>query len=429
MGRAAVRRSRVVAGIGLAVALLAPSVAQGAVTTGSQGNWPDAAFDVNAQAYNPSVERLDVAYDNTAGKVTATITLDRAPIRGQYFYVNFALAKPQSGQSCGDSRYVTPLAYFGGYVSPGFESGASVWFDANSGYTGGEQGGSAVFRSARQYEFSVTSTQALVRQELRCVTSVSAYGGNQYYEAGNFCLGACPQMVKPPQQQQVVLPPAPTRTRGSVDGQAVTLNWDASTDPNFSYFAIRRGTQPDTNSGTWTRLPGNYTSPTVTDSPGPGTYYYYVTQINTRGAVSARSATVRVVVPSPAPPVITPPIVSPPPPVTITGPTTQPVTTPVIVSQQGQTPVVAAPPSTPSQRTVSALQAVRQAKVALRLVHGKAFREAKRLKVSCRRVTSTRRSCKVSWTYKRYRYRGTVVVRIGSAGYSTTVSVKRARLR
>ena len=93
-------------------------------------------------------------------------------------------------------------------------------------------------------------------------------------------------------------PPAPTGVTASVSGEVVTLEWDQSRDPLFSYFAVRRDTQPDPNFNPlgWTRLPSNYTTPIARDSPGPGTYYYYVTQVNTRGEISARSATVQVVV-------------------------------------------------------------------------------------------------------------------------------------
>jgi hypothetical protein len=89
---------------------------------------------------------------------------------------------------------------------------------------------------------------------------------------------------------------APVNVRAIPGDKRVDLDWDDSTDPAFSYFAVRRSTQPDTNSGTWTRLPGNQVVSQVTDTDAAlvngTTYYYYVTAIDTVGNVSERSAVV-----------------------------------------------------------------------------------------------------------------------------------------
>jgi hypothetical protein len=100
-----------------------------------------------------------------------------------------------------------------------------------------------------------------------------------------------------------------------------------------------------------------------------------------------------------------------------------------VIVIQGQSPVVAAPPSATGQRAVTAAQALRQARTALRLVYKRAFTSGTRFKATCRRSTATRRTCTVSWRYKGYRYSGRVVVRLADSAYSTTVSVKRTRIR
>jgi hypothetical protein len=76
-------------------------------------------------------------------------------------------------------------------------------------------------------------------------------------------------------------------------GRSVVLDWDDSRDPNFSHFGVRRSTQPNTDTGTWTRLAPNYTASTATDSGlAAGKYYYYVTQADKAGAISGRSVVV-----------------------------------------------------------------------------------------------------------------------------------------
>lgn len=89
---------------------------------------------------------------------------------------------------------------------------------------------------------------------------------------------------------------APLNVRAFPGDRRVTLEWDDSTDRAFAYFAVRRGTQPDTNKGTWTRLPGSHTTSTITDTDASlengSRVFYYVTAIDTEGVVSARSMVV-----------------------------------------------------------------------------------------------------------------------------------------
>ena len=58
----------------------------------------------------------------------------------------------------------------------------------------------------------------------------------------------------------------PQNVRASVENGRIVVRWSASADPSFSYFAVRHSTDPNADKTTWTRLPGNHTSPTVTDS-------------------------------------------------------------------------------------------------------------------------------------------------------------------
>ncbi|MBA3529821.1 MAG: fibronectin type III domain-containing protein, partial [Propionibacteriaceae bacterium] len=77
----------------------------------------------------------------------------------------------------------------------------------------------------------------------------------------------------------------------SSSATSVTLTWDASPDSHFSYFAVRRSTNPKLDIAQWERLTPNYTAPTATDNglTSGTTYYYYVTEIDSAKKVSARS--------------------------------------------------------------------------------------------------------------------------------------------
>jgi Fibronectin type III domain len=87
---------------------------------------------------------------------------------------------------------------------------------------------------------------------------------------------------------------------------SVTLTWGASLDPNFSYFAVRRSSDPTLAEAQWKRLPGNDLTTTVTDNnlTASTTYYYYVTEIDMFGTVSARSAVASATTLTIAPPTV-----------------------------------------------------------------------------------------------------------------------------
>ncbi len=96
-------------------------------------------------------------------------------------------------------------------------------------------------------------------------------------------------------------PAAPTNVAATVSGATVTITADASTEPDFSYFAVRYSNDPASDKATWTRLPGNHPGPlSVTHQPGYGTFYYYVTAIDTAGNVSDRSSVAAATVNDPA---------------------------------------------------------------------------------------------------------------------------------
>ena len=101
---------------------------------------------------------------------------------------------------------------------------------------------------------------------------------------------------------------------------------------------------------------------------------------------------------------------------------------PEVIIVPGKPPVVTSPPSTRRQQRVSRAQAYGMAKAALRRLFGKSFREGKQRRIACRRDSSIRWTCRVSWTYRRSRYNGTVTVRLrASTGYVATVRVSRRR--
>ena len=415
----------------IAGALLPATGASAAVFSGSQDRWPDGAYNVGRQANNPSISSVHVSYDDTAGKVVTTVTLDDSLPYGAYFGASYSLAKPKSGQTCSDSGQLLPLAHWDGSISTGQYSGSytSIRFDpTNSGYDGSTNG--YVERlSGSQYRFTVQGLQALTRQPFKCVSAVSAYvgysnySGGQSYESANFCLGTCPtRSVEPPPPPTSSGPAAPTRVQAVASGPNVTLTWDRSPNPDFSYFAVRRGTSLNIDLAQWTRLTSNFTSPTATDTPpGPGTYYYYVTEIDRAGRVSARSTVVRVDVLPTAPQnggggggggggnvTTPPPVVSRPP-------------SPAPVGGGGGTRGDRTPP------TLSRIAAQRRTDIALRRAYKRAFTNGTRYRRSCRRVSSTRQSCRVSWQYKRYRYSGTVTVRARESGITSRIDVDRRK--
>jgi hypothetical protein len=147
------------------------------------------------------------------------------------------------------------------------------------------------------------SDPRLVGRTLNCVKNVALHSVYGTIDAGSsFCMGPTGQITCPVAPAPVPAPAAPTQLHAVLDAGTVHLAWDPSSDPGFSYFAVRRSTQPDvTQTELWTRLAPNFGTPEAADAPGAGTFYYYVTQINTDGAVSGRSNVVSVTVPQPAP--------------------------------------------------------------------------------------------------------------------------------
>jgi hypothetical protein len=112
-------------------------------------------------------------------------------------------------------------------------------------------------------------------------------------------------------------PAAPTGVKATAGNGQVTITWNANTEPDLSYYAVRRSTSSTADMTTWTRLASNYTTTTATDTglTNGTTYYYYVTAVNTAIQTSARS---NVVSATPTSGTTTPP---PPPPSTGGNPT------------------------------------------------------------------------------------------------------------
>jgi dipeptidyl aminopeptidase/acylaminoacyl peptidase len=97
----------------------------------------------------------------------------------------------------------------------------------------------------------------------------------------------------------------------------------------------------------------------------------------------------------------------------------------VVIVVPGRPPLVTSPPSTPRQRSISRRQAYRTTKIALRRLYRKKFRNGSRYRAVCRRSSSTRWTCRVSWRYNGSRYGGTAIVTLHrGTGYSTTVRVR-----
>jgi hypothetical protein len=252
---------------------------------------------------------------------------------------------------------------------------------------------------------------ALVRRGYACATRIRVENLNGALDTvAGFCLGTC---------APASAPVTPTNLRATVAGDGVHLAWDPSPDRRFAYFAVRRGTQPDPDAGSWTRLPGNFRDPAATDVlPNPGTYFYYVTEVDADGRVSDRSNVVRVVIASDAPPATPSPAPSPTP-----GPPPPP---PAPAGGVRGAHVVHVPAANRRQRTVSRAQARTVAGRALRRTAGRSFRRGSQRRMSCQRRSSTRWSCRVSWRYRDRTYRArAVIVFARTRGYTITVEVRR----
>jgi hypothetical protein len=111
-------------------------------------------------------------------------------------------------------------------------------------------------------------------------------------------------------------PAAPSGVKATAGNGQVTITWNANTEPNISYYAVRRSTSSTADMSTWTRLAPNYTTPTATDTglTNGTTYYYYVTAVDSTNQVSTRSNVVSATPTSgTTPPPTTPPPTTPPP--------------------------------------------------------------------------------------------------------------------
>ena len=401
------------------MALASPAAAQAEIFSGSQTAWsPAPAFDMNRNAYNPSLTKLDVRYDNQAGVLATSLTLREQLKPGQYYSASYALSTPPRGETCSSATSLIPLARWDAYSSGSGYTYSSIRFEPASGYTG-EHAGAQPVQNGSQYSFTSGALQALTRQGLNCVSSLKFYA-NQQYSAPTFCLVSCGDAPELPKGTDG--PVAPTGVSASVDKGTVRLTWDPSPNPKFAYFAVRRGTRLDSDPAKWTRLAPNYSTPTASDTPpGPGVYHYYVTEIDTSRRVSARSNFVRAEVVASSP---------------VVGGDKQPGDGPASGGGEADgpstvvTPVVAPPITAPArrgQRSMSKAQAQYQASRALRRTYRRAYANGSRVRSTCRRNSSTKYTCRVSWRYKRSNYRGNVVVKLSDGEYYTRVNVRRSR--
>lgn len=97
----------------------------------------------------------------------------------------------------------------------------------------------------------------------------------------------------PPSGSTVPGTPASFTAVGNSTTGVVTLDWANAVDGITDYWAVRRSDQPDPQSGAWTRLDTDWLTSNATDSPGIGTWFYYVTAVDTGVnpiSISLRSA-------------------------------------------------------------------------------------------------------------------------------------------
>jgi hypothetical protein len=423
---------RIVVGIAMVASLWVVGSASAATVSGAvddpQGD-KTAPVATGFTVYKSDLKRFAVTYDSATGRMTGTVDFWDAQPSDPYgypwfnFYATLGVYRnggcDTTSAGAAKTHFYTPddapvratppdaRIVAGQTIAGTFSAPAGTWY----------------------YEFSNT---ALVGRGYSCVGDISLRSNSGSVDtAPDFCLGPCTHPV------------APTGLVAAVASGGVSLSWARSPDPSFSYFAVRRGTQADPDAGAWTRLTSNYTAPSATDSPGPGTWFYYVTEIDTAAQVSARSAVVRVVVPAATAGGAGNGTVNP---VTTPAPTPAPSrsgTTPGTVPDDGTptsttsgsgarggtaagTPVATAKPDSPKQTAVTRTQARRVAALALKRAVGKTFAKRTRYTAACTRKTARKWSCTVAWRHGRKRYGGKVVVLLSPGkGYTTTVSVRR----
>jgi hypothetical protein len=118
-------------------------------------------------------------------------------------------------------------------------------------------------------------------------------------------------------------------------------------------------------------------------------------------------------------------------PTPVTTPTPTPTPLPVVTPPVGQPPVVAPPGSTGERRSLTTAQARSEARRALRRAYKRQFtgRTRESYRMTCRRKSATRQTCRVSWRRNKYRYSGRVIVRLRRMdnSYATTVMMRRNR--
>lgn len=409
----------------LAAMLLLPASARAAVLSGEVS---DVRGDdgKGGQYLFDDLRSFDIVNDHDEGRLSVGIDFwDHVQKPGQSEYRFFVLNADFGRYSNNTCTVVASMYYELG--DSGVEPPPTFIWNRNAAhgttemrYEGGSWSG-----------MTVTFRGLMFREsDFDCVTNIRVDNDS----ANAFCYGAGGTIACP--RTPVSSPPAaPTNLQVSVAGPAVKLTWRATRSSDFSHFAVRRGTRSNPDAGRWVRLNGSFSEFTATDDPGAGTYYYYVTQVSSAGVVSERSNVARVVVQAPP---TTPKPQQPPDPESTphkpqdgggTPVAPSPSVGPVVMVVPGQPTVVTTPPSTRRQRTISRGQAHYQARLALRRVYKKPFKNGSRYRDTCRRNSRTKQTCRVSWRYRQYQYSGKVVVKLRDAGYRTTVDVRRRASR
>lgn len=100
----------------------------------------------------------------------------------------------------------------------------------------------------------------------------------------------------------------------------------------------------------------------------------------------------------------------------------------LVVASAPPAPSPSPPVSDPAEATITAAEAKRYVRAALRGRYAKTYTRSRHRVSACRRVTRARFRCRTGWTYRGFRYRGTVSIGLVAERPSARIRIRKQRV-